>query len=325
MRCSRPQGSPSKPEWSITPAIASGCRDCSSSARIPPTNIDASPCTCWIGEPSSNHRGPSARGRARDGAHPRARPPGRTGRLRSRLRDAADRRERITFESPRALVQSASRRRSAPRDTPVPDRPQAVHRAPRLLGPTRRPVPDAPGPGQESVWDYPRPPRLERRRRRRRGGARRPGRRPHRPAAAGAGDQPPADVLPAAAGFADGALRPAGGGSFCEWKGQAAYLDVVGGDPDRPVVAERAAWFYPTPTPAYADILDHLALYPGAVDRCTVDGEVVRAAARRLLRRLGDLDGDRAVQGRPRHDVLVATSVAEPRPRRTSRLSRSTG
>ncbi len=51
VRCSRPHGSPSKPEWSITPAIASGCSDCISSARIPPTNIDASPCTCRIGAP----------------------------------------------------------------------------------------------------------------------------------------------------------------------------------------------------------------------------------------------------------------------------------
>jgi hypothetical protein len=54
--------------------------------------------------------------------------------------------------------------------------------------------------------------------------------------------------------------------------GQASYVDVLGGD----AVAERAGWFYPHPTPAYAGIADHVALYPGLMDRCTVDGEVVR-------------------------------------------------
>jgi uncharacterized protein (DUF427 family) len=83
---------------------------------------------------------------------------------------------------------------------------------------------------------------------------------------------PPTYYLPMSC-FAGGALRAAGGGSFCEWKGQASYLDVVGGE----AVAVRAAWCYPEPTPAYAEIVGHVALYPGAMDRCTVDGEVVRA------------------------------------------------
>ena len=38
--------------------------------------------------------------------------------------------------------------------------------------------------------------------------------------------------------FLDGALVPAHGHSMCEWKGQASYLDVVGGTQVRP----RAAW-----------------------------------------------------------------------------------
>ena len=58
VRWSRPHGSPSKPEWSMTPAIASGCSDCSSRARMPPTNIEASPCTWRIRASSSNQRGP---------------------------------------------------------------------------------------------------------------------------------------------------------------------------------------------------------------------------------------------------------------------------
>lgn len=69
--------------------------------------------------------------------------------------------------------------------------------------------------------------------------------------------------------FLDGALRPAAGSSSCEWKGRAAYFDVVGGGK----VAPRAAWTYPEPTPAFAVLLDHLAVMPGAMDRCVVDRE----------------------------------------------------
>ena len=80
-------------------------------------------------------------------------------------------------------------------------------------------------------------------------------------------------LLPPLADALAGAFRPAPGGSWCEWKGQASYLDVVGGDQ----VAEGAAWTYPSPTPGFVDLLDHVSLYPGRMDRCTVDGEVVRA------------------------------------------------
>jgi len=130
----------------------------------------------------------------------------------------------------------------------------------------------APGPGQESVWDYPRPPRLERTTCdievvlggvtvARTQSALRVLETSH----------PPTYYLPMSS-FVEGSLRPAEGGSFCEWKGQASYLDVVGGD----VVAARAGWFYSVPTARYAALVDHVAVYPGLVDRCTVDGEVVR-------------------------------------------------
>ena len=138
---------------------------------------------------------------------------------------------------------------------------------------SRRPVPEPPGPGQESVWDYPRPPRLE---------------TTTNDIEVVLGGQvvahtrtalrvletshPPNYYLPMS-DFVDGVLRPAGGGSLCEWKGQASYFDVVGGD----TVARRAAWHYPSPTPAFASIAGHVALYPGGMERCTVDGEVVRA------------------------------------------------
>ena len=78
---------------------------------------------------------------------------------------------------------------------------------------------------------------------------------------------PPTYYLPPDA-WRDGSLRPAAGSSFCEWKGEARDLDVVAGD----VVAERAAWSYPAPVRLYGALRDHVAVYPGAMDACTVDG-----------------------------------------------------
>lgn len=130
-----------------------------------------------------------------------------------------------------------------------------------------------PGPGQESVWDYPRPPRLEQR---------------HEQVLVVLGgltiaetteawcvletSHPPTYYLPRAA-FAAGSLRPAPGTSFCEWKGMASYLDVVAGD----VVAAQAAWTYPEPTAGFAALRDHVAIYPAPMDGCFVDGERVEA------------------------------------------------
>jgi uncharacterized protein (DUF427 family) len=65
-------------------------------------------------------------------------------------------------------------------------------------------------------------------------------------------------------------LRQADGGSLCEWKGQADYLDVAVDE----IVLPRVAWRYRHPVPAFAPIAGHIAFYPGALE-CTVDGEVV--------------------------------------------------
>jgi uncharacterized protein (DUF427 family) len=128
-----------------------------------------------------------------------------------------------------------------------------------------------PGPGQESVWDYPRPPRLE------------PspavievrlgGQVVARTTAALRvleTSHPPTYYLPVSS-FADGVLRPTAGSSYCEWKGVAAYYDLV--TPAR--TAERAGWTYPEPTPGFEALVGHVAVMPAAMDECTVDGEVV--------------------------------------------------
>jgi uncharacterized protein (DUF427 family) len=122
------------------------------------------------------------------------------------------------------------------------------------------------------VWDYPRPPRVEPTSKRVEvvlgGEVVASTRRALRVLET---SHPPTYYIPVA-DFVEGGLRPAEGQSFCEWKGVAAYLDVVGGGK----VAERAAWHYPRPTSQFSRLVDHVAVYPGAVDRCLVDGEVVR-------------------------------------------------
>lgn len=45
----------------------------------------------------------------------------------------------------------------------------------------------------------------------------------------------------------------------CSWKGVASYYDVVVGDK----VNKDAAWYYPEPLPAAAQIKDHIAFWKG--------------------------------------------------------------
>ena len=123
----------------------------------------------------------------------------------------------------------------------------------------------------ESVWDYPRPPAL-------------------RPSSERVdvhfADQvvastdrslqvletshPPTYYLPEEC-FAEGVLVPVGGTTWCEFKGTAAYYDLVVGER----VAPRAAWHYPEPAPGYAELRGHVAVMPALVDWCSVDGERV--------------------------------------------------
>lgn len=138
----------------------------------------------------------------------------------------------------------------------------------------RKPEPEEPAPRPESVWDYPRPPALEPCLRRVRivlGGvtladstsALRVLETSHPPTIY----VPPADI-------AEGALRPlAGRGSFCEFKGQAHYFDVIGGSR----VETRAGWAYASPTARFAALTDHVAFYPSRMDACWLDDERVQS------------------------------------------------
>jgi uncharacterized protein (DUF427 family) len=122
----------------------------------------------------------------------------------------------------------------------------------------------------ESVWDYPRPPRVE------------PSpahvvveldgqvladtRRSLRVLET---SHPPVYYLPAGDVRTE-CLRPSARRSiWCEFKGAASYYDAGR--------HKAVGWSYPSPSPGYEAIAGHFAFYPGRVDAATVDGEQVKA------------------------------------------------
>ncbi|KQO70687.1 DUF427 domain-containing protein [Methylobacterium sp. Leaf89] len=128
------------------------------------------------------------------------------------------------------------------------------------------PTPIPPGPNEESVWDYPRPPRLER--------------VPERLrvvldgrtiAETGAGyrvletSHPPTYYFPPCDVVA-GVLGPARRAGICEWKGRAVLYDVAAGG----FRVEGAAWAYPAPTPDFTAIAGYIAFYAGPMEACFV-------------------------------------------------------
>lgn len=124
----------------------------------------------------------------------------------------------------------------------------------------------------ESVWDYPRPPRVEPTERRVRvvlgGEVIVDTRGAHRVLET---SHPPVYYVPIE-DVAPGALMPSGGRqSDCEWKGLASYFDVVAGGQ----CAERAAWTYREPRRGFEPIRDAVAFYPGLMEACYVDDERV--------------------------------------------------
>ena len=134
-----------------------------------------------------------------------------------------------------------------------------------------RPIPEPTSAGQESVWSFPRPAVAERtpahivieHRGRRIADSRRTVRTLET-------SHPPSYYIPLDDIEPD-ILRRASGSSLCEWKGAAVYFDVVMGDE----VIERVGWSYPTPTPAFDLLKDHVAFYARPFERCLVDGQIV--------------------------------------------------
>ncbi len=125
----------------------------------------------------------------------------------------------------------------------------------------------APRPGQESVWDYPRPPRLA------------PDirevvvrlgtveiARSSRTIRVLETASPPTFYIPPD-DVTMKAIERAAGASLCEWKGQAAYWTVT--VPGRRL--ERAGWSYPEPFPGFEAIRDYFAFHPAPLE-CFVDG-----------------------------------------------------
>lgn len=124
---------------------------------------------------------------------------------------------------------------------------------------------------KESVWDYPRPPRVE-------------------PVSShivvvhsgveivstnGAvrvleTSHPPTYYLPID-DWLDGVLVPVGGTTVCEFKGTASYFDLVI-DGQR---IDRAAWAYDNPASGFESLAGKVALYASRVDMCKVGDETV--------------------------------------------------
>lgn len=132
-----------------------------------------------------------------------------------------------------------------------------------------------PKPGQESVWDYPRPPKLE---------------AVSKHIRIQLGDvwlvdtnqayrvletsHPPVYYFPQT-DIELAYLKPVTRTSFCEFKGMAVYLDIHMGDRHIP----SAAWSYPNPTKGFEAIRDYLAFYPSKMDACYINDELVQSQA----------------------------------------------
>lgn len=129
----------------------------------------------------------------------------------------------------------------------------------------------SPGPDQVSVWDFPRPPRLA------------PDTREvvirwgevevarsRRAMLVLETSHPPSVYLPWD-DVAKHLLQPAGGGSFCEWKGPAKYWSLVLDGRK----LKSVAWSYPEPLSGAEALADCVAFYPSSLD-CWVDGALVR-------------------------------------------------
>jgi uncharacterized protein (DUF427 family) len=130
-----------------------------------------------------------------------------------------------------------------------------------------------PGPGQESVWDYPRPPRLETSTKLIQvvlnGTTIAETRHALRVLET---SHPPIYYIPPVDIQTDH-LSATTRVTFCEFKGEAHYYTAQAGD----VLVANAAWYYPHPSAGYEALRDYVAFYPGKMEACYVDGERVQA------------------------------------------------
>lgn len=130
---------------------------------------------------------------------------------------------------------------------------------------------EEPGKGEESVWDYPRPPAIA------------PDNREiivryeeieiactHRSVRILETASPPTFYIPPEDINMD-LLQKVSGSSMCEWKGKAQYWDLVTNDQS----INKAAWSYPDPFEEFEKIAGYLSFYPSAVD-CFVNKEKVK-------------------------------------------------
>ena len=135
----------------------------------------------------------------------------------------------------------------------------------RFRGQQRPDFAEVPGPGEESVWDFPRPPRIEAVQARMQvfcagelvADTLR-GRRVLETAGAPTYYFPPEDLIIEP--------EPEPGGSLCEWKGVAEPLKILG--------RQGAAWRYVQMFPEFAGLYRWVAFYPGVLD-CFVGDEQV--------------------------------------------------
>ena len=129
-------------------------------------------------------------------------------------------------------------------------------------------------PGQESVWEYPRPPRLERTQRRIEvvfGGVTLA--YTTRALRVLETSHPPVYYIPPEDVRMEHLTPSEAAASLCEWKGRARYYDVSA-DGRR---EERAAWCFPDPAPPFGELESCVAFYPSKMDACWVDAEKAEA------------------------------------------------
>ena len=154
----------------------------------------------------------------------------------------------------------------------TPDWLEAARSQWHWSGKSRPPFAVEPQPGQVSVWDFPRPPRLV---------------HDTRDVLVRWGDvevahthnailvletaHPPSFYIP----WADvnrALFQVSVGGSFCEWKGPATYWSLVNSEQVLPGVA----WSYPKPFAGAEALANCVSFYPAQL-ACTVNGEKVKA------------------------------------------------